>query len=236
MTDAELLETRLGFGAMLQGSRQFDCGLFNSSTLYRNVAFALQQNGVHPDHQEEIAIRWLAKVGLEKQRHMLPHEVSAGMRKRAALARALAPETSIVLLDEFEGGLDPVRLSLMCELLLEVQAQRGCTVLMTTHSTEVAARLADTLAVLRAGRIAACGAPAELLAHESMVQAFLRGDRGAAEGDTAPFEDELTAAEQAPRRPATIVLLSAVLIVLTTLILYLLIPVLRGDVNLNPYN
>lgn len=244
MTGAELLETRLRFGAMLQGSRQFDCGLFNSATLYQNVAFALQQNGVPPDRQEETAIQWLARVGLEKQRHMLPHEVSAGMRKRAALARALAPETSIVVLDDFDGGLDPVRVSLMCDLLLELQARRGCSVLVTTHSTPVATRLADVLAVLLAGRIAACGPPMDLLAHENPlpadeagpVQAFLRGDRHAVDGAAEHFENGVAADEPRPARPATIVLLSTALIVLTTLILYLLIPVLRGDVSLNPYN
>jgi phospholipid/cholesterol/gamma-HCH transport system ATP-binding protein len=85
----------------------------------------------------------------------MPEHLSAGMTKRVALARALALEPRIMIVDDFDSGLDGVRLALLVDLLAETQQETGCTLLVTTHDMDAARRLADHAAVIHEGRIVA---------------------------------------------------------------------------------
>lgn len=228
-------------GVMLQGG-----GLFGSQSLHENVAIALRRTRAVPAGEvDEVAGRWLAEVGLGRHSHKHPRELSVGMRTRAALARALATEAPIVVLDDIEAGLDPVRASLICDLVLRVHAQRRCTVLVTTHNVDLAAHLADVLAVMAAGRIVACGPPAELLResrpleNERFVHRFLRGDPGVELDPRSGPDQEYSDPDplDGPDRDRVrLVVLSVALVLLTLLSIYWLIPVLQGDLSLNPYS
>lgn len=198
-------------------------GLSGAATLHRNVALALRGNGASADRQNALAIRWLGYVGLDAYRTALPHDVSDRMRKRAALARALAPAASLVILDDFDGGLDRHWLTPMCELLRQVQEERGCTVLLTTRNAAVAAEVADRVALLDRGRIVHLH-PAEALNREPPVEHEAGPDR-------PPLADGTR------RRLVLRVLVPVVVLaVLIALIVAWLIPILHGDVSLNPYN
>ena len=107
----------------------------------------------------------------------MPDVLSSGMRKRAALARALALEARIVIIDDFDSGIDNVRLALLCDLIKDIQARNAATFLVTTHDMAAARQLADYAAVIHAGRIVASG-PAEAVfaSTEPLVAQLIAGE------------------------------------------------------------
>ena len=153
MTDDELFEVRKKFGLLFQ-----DGALFGSMNIYDNTAFPLRQ---HTDKSEEeigeIVNRRLKEVGLTEATYKMPNELSGGMRKRAGFARALVLEPQIVMFDEPDSGLDPVRTALLCELIREVHAENGGCYLTISHDLNTARRIADFLAVLWNGKIVESG-------------------------------------------------------------------------------
>lgn len=160
LSEDELYELRRGMAAVLQGTLPFTCGLFYSLDVYENVAFALRTRKPRwsPERVREVTLDHLQMVGLRDRAEDMPDTLSAGMSKRVALARALALEAGIVIIDDFDSGIDGVRLALLCELIRDVQRSTGATYLVTTHDMSAARELADHAAVIHEGRIAASGA------------------------------------------------------------------------------
>src|ERR687888_260470 len=173
LTDDELFEMRKKFGLLFQ-----DGALFGSMNVFDNTAFPLRQ---HTDKSEEeiaeICNRRLGEVGLADATQKMPNELSGGMRKRAGFARALVLDPAVVMFDQPDSGLDPVRTALLCELIREIHDEsRGCY-LVISHDLGTARRIADFLAVLWKGRIVECGPSDELFDSDNeFVAQFLNAE------------------------------------------------------------
>jgi phospholipid/cholesterol/gamma-HCH transport system ATP-binding protein len=146
---SELFEMRRDFGILFQ-----DGALFGSMNLYDNVAFPLREQTNKSEAEiREIVEQRLEEVGLTNAMTRMPNELSGGMRKRAGFARALVLEPQIVMFDEPDSGLDPVRTRLLCNLIREVHDEHGGTYIVITHDIASAKVLGDYIAVLWKGRI-----------------------------------------------------------------------------------
>ena len=166
------LRTRMGF--LFQNA-----ALFDSMTVGENVAFPLRRHTDLP--QAEIlrrARQKLADVGLERDFDKMPADLSGGMRKRAGLARAMALDPPVLLVDEPSAGLDPITTGEIDDLLV-ARKRAGTTLVIVTHNIPSARMLSDRMAFLHDGRIIATGTPAELdAAADPLVQAFMRSEGG----------------------------------------------------------
>jgi phospholipid/cholesterol/gamma-HCH transport system ATP-binding protein len=173
LPDADLFEMRKKFGVLFQ-----DGALFGSLNLYDNVAFPLRQHTEKgEDEISEIVNRRMREVGLGDAGGKMPNELSGGMRKRAGFARALVLDPKIVLFDEPDSGLDPVRTALLCELIKEVHEENGGTYVVITHDIMSARRVAEYIAVLWRGRIVESGPSQELFESDNpFVKQFLSGE------------------------------------------------------------
>jgi phospholipid/cholesterol/gamma-HCH transport system ATP-binding protein len=173
LTRPDMLALRRDIGVMFQ-----DGALFSSMNVYDNVAFPLRQHtSLHEPEVHEIVTEHLRAVGLEKAGGRLPAELSGGMKKRAGLARALALNPTILLCDEPDSGLDPVRTSLLGELLKERHEERGGTMLVVTHNMPLARVVADHISLIWQGEIVMSGPADEVFASEDpFVRQFLAGD------------------------------------------------------------
>ena len=131
--------------------------LFPWLTVRENICFGLRERGVPPAKQREISDAWIAKVGLHGFEHHYPKMLSGGMQQRTALARALANEPKILLMDEPFGALDNQTRALMQEMLLAIWEAERKTVLFVTHDIEEAIFMANRVVVMsaRPGRIKA---------------------------------------------------------------------------------
>ena len=178
LSEDQLNEIRRHMGVVLQGTLPFTCGLFYSLSVFENVAFPLRDRTKWSrERVDRIAMEHLELVGLKDRAHDMPDQLSAGMAKRTALARALALEPRILIIDDFDSGLDGVRLALTCELLQELQLRTGATFLLTTHHMESARKLADYAAVIHDGRILAHGdADAVFTSDDATVSQLVTGD------------------------------------------------------------
>src|ERR1700690_2860727 len=173
MADDDLFELRKKFGVLFQ-----DGALFGSLNLYDNVAFPLRQHTEKgEDEIADIVGRRMQEVGLGTAGEKMPNELSGGMRKRAGFARALVLDPKIVLFDEPDSGLDPVRTPLLCELIKEVHAENGGTYVVIPHDIMSARRVGEHISVLWKGRVVESGPAAELFASENpFVRQFLSGE------------------------------------------------------------
>ncbi|HVA20237.1 MAG TPA: ABC transporter ATP-binding protein [Solirubrobacteraceae bacterium] len=173
LPDAELFELRKKFGVLFQ-----DGALFGSMNLYDNVAFPLRQHTEKSEEEiAEIVDRRMREVGLGGEGTKMPNELSGGMRKRAGFARSLVLDPEIVLFDEPDSGLDPVRTALLCELIKEVHAENGGAYVVITHDIMSARRVGEHISVLWKGRVVESGPAAELFASENpFVRQFLSGE------------------------------------------------------------
>ena len=132
-------------------------------TVLDNAAYGLEVQGVPLAERRERAMRVVQRVGLAGWEDKLPGELSGGMQQRVGLARALASDTDILLMDEAFSALDPLIRREMQEQLVELQAELGKTIIFITHDLNEAMFLGDRIAVMRDGRIVQVGTPEEIL-------------------------------------------------------------------------
>jgi phospholipid/cholesterol/gamma-HCH transport system ATP-binding protein len=156
----ELTEARRIFGMVFQGA-----ALFDSMTVYENVAFPLheRQRNLRQDELRRRVVEKLKVVDLDEDvLERFPAELSGGMRKRVALARAVVHEPKVVLYDEPTTGLDPITTGSVDEMIMNAKQRLGVTSMVISHDIASAFKVADKLAVLYDGHIAAQGTPEEV--------------------------------------------------------------------------
>ncbi len=151
--------------------------LLPNRTALDNAAFGLEVAGVGRDARRDAAMRALDKVGLSAYAHRYPRELSGGMQQRVGLARALAKNPSILLMDEAFSALDPLIRTDMQDELLRLQREQARTIVFISHDADEAMRIADRIAVMEEGRIVQIGTPAEIITNpaDDYVRAFFRG-------------------------------------------------------------
>jgi phospholipid/cholesterol/gamma-HCH transport system ATP-binding protein len=169
---AELSALRRGMGFLFQNA-----ALFDSISVGENVAFPLRRHTDWPDRKiREVARARLADVGLEDEYNAMPASLSGGMKKRAGLARAMALDPDILLVDEPSAGLDPITASEIDDLLVALK-RRGTTLVVVTHNIPSARRVGDELAMLHEGHLVARGTAADLERDpDSLVRAFMHSE------------------------------------------------------------
>jgi len=173
MSRSEILGLRRDIGVMFQ-----DGALFSSMNVYDNVAFPLRQHTDLKEHEvHELVFEQLKAVGLEDAADKAPGELSGGMKKRAGLARSLILDPGIVLCDEPDSGLDPVRTALLGELLRERHEALGGTVIVVTHNMPLARLICDHVSLIWQGQIVASGPAEEVFSSDDpFVRQFVAGD------------------------------------------------------------
>jgi ABC-type transporter Mla maintaining outer membrane lipid asymmetry ATPase subunit MlaF len=170
LREHDLYETRKLFGVLFQ-----DGALFGSMNLFDNIAFPLRE---HTNKSEsavkKIVMEKMEMVGLLGAERKLPGEISGGMRKRAGLARALVLEPEIILCDEPDSGLDPVRTAYLNQLIVDLNAETGATFLIVTHDINTARTVPDNIGLLFRRELVMFG-PREMLlsSDEPVVRQFL---------------------------------------------------------------
>lgn len=170
LTGPELSRVRRKIGFLFQNA-----ALFDSISVGENVAFPLRRHTRLRDAEiRDRSREKLAAVGLEHEFDKMPGALSGGMRKRAGLARALALDPPILLVDEPSAGLDPITAGEIDDLLLDLKHRGGTTLIVVTHNIPSARRLGDRLVMLHDGRIVAGGTPEELArSQDELVRAFM---------------------------------------------------------------
>ncbi len=166
----ELARVRRSIGFLFQNA-----ALFDSISVGENVAFPLRRHTRLTDIEiRERAQVKLAAVGLEGEYDRMPAALSGGMKKRAGLARAMALDPPLLLVDEPSAGLDPITADEIDNLLFALNSQGGTTLVVVTHNIRSARRLGDELMILHEGRILAQGTAADLdQSHDDLVRAFM---------------------------------------------------------------
>ena len=175
LNERQLAPYRRKVGIMFQGS-----ALFDSMTVGENVAFPLRESG----EKDEAAIakrvgEALDIVRLPGQENKMPADLSGGMRKRVALARAVVGRPACVLYDEPHAGLDPITADSIDHLIKDLQVHHGMTNVVVTHEMRSVFHIADRVVFLQEGRIHWTGSPEELKAtRDPVLRPFVDGDSG----------------------------------------------------------
>jgi len=159
MNDARLREVRQKKISMV--FQNF--ALFPHRTILENTEYGLEIQKVPPDERQERALRALEIVGLKGYEHQLPKQLSGGMQQRVGLARALASNTAVILMDEAFSALDPLIRKDMQDELLEIQEKYKKTIIFITHDLDEALRIGDRVALMRDGSVIQLGTPEEIL-------------------------------------------------------------------------
>jgi len=183
VSSSDVIALRRGMGYVIQ-----ETGLFPHFNVERNVGLALEAEGRPREERARRSRSLLATVGLDPDQfsRRFPHQLSGGQRQRVGLARALAAEPAILLMDEPFGALDPVTRAEMQDMLRGLLADLKKTVLLVTHDLDEALYLGDRIVLLSEGRLIANLDPAQFMRSrqpeiETYVRAFHRGERNGAE-------------------------------------------------------
>jgi phospholipid/cholesterol/gamma-HCH transport system ATP-binding protein len=169
----KLNEIRKKMGFLFQ-----QAALYDSLTVEENVAFPLKHNTKMPESEQRDRVKELLKgVGMEGDLKKMPSDISGGMQKRVGLARALALDPDILLLDEPTAGLDPITASEIDDLILKLHKQREMASIVVTHDLQSAKTIADRLALLHKGNVVVEGSFEDLeKSHVEFVSGFMRRD------------------------------------------------------------
>jgi len=173
-SEKELYEVRKLFGVLFQ-----DGAMFGSMNLFDNVAFPLREHTRKSESEiRKIVMEKMDLVGLVGMENKLPGEISGGMRKRAGIARGLVLDPEIVLFDEPDSGLDPVRVAFLNQLIVDLNAQIDATFLIVTHDINSTRTVPDNIGLLYHKHLAMFG-PREMLlsSEEPVVRQFLNAQR-----------------------------------------------------------
>jgi len=196
--ERDLFRIRRLFGVLFQ-----DGALFGSMNLYDNIAFPLREHTRMPESEvRRVVEEKMEMVGLAGATDKLPGEISGGMRKRAGLARALVLDPEIILVDEPDSGLDPVRTAYISQLFKDVNAATGATFLIVTHNIELARTVPDNIGMLYRRHLVTFGPREELLASdEPVVRQFLYGRTDGPIGMSEESDVEASPANVTPISP-----------------------------------
>ena len=170
---AGLLALRRRMGMMFQKG-----GLFSDLTVFENVAFPILEHTKLPqDVVHDLVLMKLHAVGLRGAHRLSPGELSGGMARRVALARAIALDPELIIYDEPFAGLDPITLNVVCHLIRTLNDALGATSVVVTYDVHEAVRLADYLYLLNEGIIVAHGATQEMVeSNDPFVHQFLHAE------------------------------------------------------------
>ena len=151
-------------------------GLFPHKTVLQNVGYGLEMQGINPEKRNSVAMEKIEAVGLSGFENQYPNQLSGGMQQRVGLARALATDTDIMLMDEAFSALDPLIRSDMQKQLLDLQAQLKKTIVFITHDLDESLRLGDHIGILNAGKLVQVGTPVEIVMNpaDDYVEAFVK--------------------------------------------------------------
>ena len=191
-SERQLYQVRKLFGVMFQ-----DGALFGSLNLYDNIAFPLREHTKKTEAEiREVVHGKMAMVGLTGEDHKFPGEISGGMRKRAGLARALVLDPEIILCDEPDSGLDPVRTAYLSQLLIDLNAEIDATILIVTHDIQIARTVPDNIGMLFRGNLVMFGPREVLLTSDNpVITQFVNGRRIGPIG-MSEEKDEATLAQE----------------------------------------
>ncbi|HYZ55608.1 MAG TPA: ABC transporter ATP-binding protein [Streptosporangiaceae bacterium] len=172
--ERQLYRARKLFGVMFQ-----DGALFGSMNLYENIAFPLREHTRKSEAEiRSIVGEKMEMVGLGGEERKLPGEISGGMRKRVGLARALVLDPQIILCDEPDSGLDPVRTAYLTQLLIDLNTQLDATILTVTHNIEMTRTMPDNIGMLFRGDLVMFGPREVLLTSDNpVITQFVNGRR-----------------------------------------------------------
>jgi glycine betaine/proline transport system ATP-binding protein len=173
MNDEELVKLRRAKLSMVFQS----FALMPHMTVLQNAAFGLEMDGVDKTTRESRALQALEQVGLEAWAGSMPSELSGGMQQRVGLARGLAVDPEVLLMDEAFSALDPLIRTEMQDELLKLQAKAKRTIVFISHDLDEAMRIGDRIAIMEGGRVVQVGTPEEILQNpaDDYVRAFFRG-------------------------------------------------------------
>jgi glycine betaine/proline transport system ATP-binding protein len=173
LSDKELLEVRRKEMGMVFQS----FALMPHMSVLENAAFGLEISGISEQERNDRAVEALRQVGLAGHENSYPHQLSGGMQQRVGLARALANDPTILLMDEAFSALDPLIRSEMQGELIRLQAEQQRTIIFISHDIDEAIRIGHRIAIMEGGRVVQIGTPQELLCNpvNEYVEAFFHG-------------------------------------------------------------